>query len=422
MPAAVRGAALLVLACVCIGALAALTKSEGGPTAEGERSFSAAERAAFAQLQHLEASFAYEPGRLAAGSETMRTGWHRAKPSRSKRDARHSRHHHNTPQQRLGMTSLQAVQAGDTSERETGWEERGNGATHFLDRQDVDCDGAPLTGFVLKTEGEGDDRRLAYAFTCMEGAGLDAAADERTAVQDDGGGTLIFLDRLNVDCGNEAALSQFRLVRDGDTQNHYQYTCLTSHADNTDIFGECSVHQTAPNEGGDGAAKVEFLDRHNVKCHRQQVLTRFQLHTSDGGLPNGKIFYEYTCCDIAALEEAATEADTNSTSLNNATDVAGDTLNSTANNSNSNNTNLTEPDAVPSTSAYISPASLGAAGAEAFHAFIMSHENFTVAVDHATKVGVVHARSLARARALSLSLARSLARAVCLSLYVCMCV
>jgi len=115
----------------------------------------------------------------------------------------------------------------EVKEFETAWEARGDGATHFLDRQDVDCRGAPMTGFVLQTEGEGDGRRLAYAFTCLEAAGLDNAVGKSTPVQDNGDGNLIFLDRLNVDCGAEAALSQFHLVRDGDTQQHYAYTCLS---------------------------------------------------------------------------------------------------------------------------------------------------------------------------------------------------
>ena len=34
-------------------------------------------------------------------------------------------------------------------------------------------------------------------------------------MQDDGGGDLIFLDRLNVDCGEHSAISKFKYVRDG---------------------------------------------------------------------------------------------------------------------------------------------------------------------------------------------------------------
>ena len=181
---------------------------------------------------------------------------------------------------------------------QTGWEDYGDGKTHYLDRQDVDCDGAPMTGFALKVDYlQGGGRKLAYAFTCLAGVGLHDTAQKDSAVEDDGGGNLIFLDRQNVDCGDDAAISQFHLVRDGDTKQHYAYTCLTGPTHPS--LGECSVQQTAPNDGGGvGGDQVEYLDRHRVECPGKNVLTRFQLRTPDGGEQDGKIFYEFTCCPL----------------------------------------------------------------------------------------------------------------------------
>jgi hypothetical protein len=181
---------------------------------------------------------------------------------------------------------------------QTGWEDYGNGKTHYLDRQDVDCDGAPMTGFALQVDYlQGGGRKLAYAFTCLAGVGLHDTAEKTSAVEDDGGGNLIFLDRQNVDCGDDAAISQFHLVRDGDTKQHYAYTCLTGPTHPS--LGECSVQQTAPNDGGGvGGDQVEYLDRHRVECPGKNVLTRFQLRTPDGGEQDGKIFYEFTCCPL----------------------------------------------------------------------------------------------------------------------------
>jgi len=187
---------------------------------------------------------------------------------------------------------------------QTGWEERGNGGTPHLDLQDVNCEGTPMSGFMLMTErdmlkaqGGTGSMRLSYAYSCLGGMGLDVADDHRTAVEDDGGGKLIFLDRLNLDCGDDAAISQFHLVRDGDAKQYYEYTCLTGRSQ--PALGECSVHQTALTEGGDGESTVEFLDQQNLNCPGQRVLTRFQLRTFHGGQPDGKIFYEYTCCTVA---------------------------------------------------------------------------------------------------------------------------
>ena len=209
LPEEARWAALLVLACICIGALAALLKSDGEATAEEEQSsFDTAERAAFAQLHHLEASFAYERvDARSVHSEAMRAGWHRADPRRS----------------------------------------------------------------------------------------------------------------------NDAPLAPFR--RD--------------------------------------AQQILRSARHHPRLHNtlQRRLGLSKLH--GGG---------------QEMQRNATEAETNSTLPLNDT-VARDAQNLTAN-------NLTEPD--PGPLAYVSPASLGAAGAEAFHAFIMSHENFTAANEHATAVSVAH--------------------------------
>jgi hypothetical protein len=211
-------------------------------------------------------------------------------------------------------------------ETQTGWEDRGTGATHYLDRLDVDCNGAPITGFTLKskfTPKWPENGKLAYEFTCLEGAGLDVAENKTTTLEDDDGGNLIFLDRLNVNCGDDAAISRFHLVRDGGCAyvrpsmcNHnkekYEYTCVsrskTKDQQQGTALGQCSTQTTAPEEGGEGGKKVEFLDRHRVQCPEQQILTKFRLRTTDAGTKEGKVFYEFTCCAVAGLVPTSTPA------------------------------------------------------------------------------------------------------------------
>jgi|LauGreDrversion4_2_1035121.scaffolds.fasta_scaffold4805394_1 hypothetical protein len=43
-----------------------------------------------------------------------------------------------------------------------------------------------------------------------------ALQEKDSSIEDAGGGNLIFLDRLNVDCGTNGAITQFKLVRDGE--------------------------------------------------------------------------------------------------------------------------------------------------------------------------------------------------------------
>ncbi len=121
-----------------------------------------------------------------------------------------------------------------------------------------------------------------------------------TEFQDAGGGNIIYLDRLDVDCGADAAVSQFRLVRNPHAldqvtflrghildyprvneydqqfpltkhiyqQMKYEYTCKS---DDPESFFECEDLTTAPNDGGDGGNKIEFLDRHSVICPADKV-------------------------------------------------------------------------------------------------------------------------------------------------------
>jgi hypothetical protein len=41
--------------------------------------------------------------------------------------------------------------------------------------------------------------------------------EKDSSIEEDGNGNLIFLDRLNVDCGTNGAISEFKLVRDGES-------------------------------------------------------------------------------------------------------------------------------------------------------------------------------------------------------------
>ena len=94
----------------------------------------------------------------------------------------------------------------------------------------MDCKGAPLTEFVLRTEGSTwENKKYSYHFKCLQGVDVGKSEVMATSVcncdsdrglfcnasrslltrplrvpqvEEDGGGNLIFLDRLNVDCGD----------------------------------------------------------------------------------------------------------------------------------------------------------------------------------------------------------------------------
>lgn len=100
----------------------------------------------------------------------------------------------------------------------------GNGNTIFLDRQNIDCNKQFLSSFRMQRNGGGN--RLRYSFTCCEMPAKERTTCDNfnTPMNDDGGGNAIFLDRHEVTCGDNSALSHFKLVRGGN-KYQYQYTC-----------------------------------------------------------------------------------------------------------------------------------------------------------------------------------------------------
>ena len=104
-----------------------------------------------------------------------------------------------------------------------------------------------------------------------------------TAFDDDGAGSVFFLDRHNLMCNDYEAINSFRLVRGGSTIK-YEYKCVKSDT----VSKVCTEFNTDPQE----ALGVNYLDRHTVNCP-SGVLKGFQL------LRNGnKMYYKYKCCNF----------------------------------------------------------------------------------------------------------------------------
>jgi hypothetical protein len=85
----------------------------------------------------------------------------------------------------------------------------GNRKTHFLDRQTVDCGPNPINRFHLRTPGS----KIKYNFNCAEKGNLESPQKKVTDWEDDGGGNLIFLDRLKVQCDDDSLITKFHYAR-----------------------------------------------------------------------------------------------------------------------------------------------------------------------------------------------------------------
>lgn len=188
------------------------------------------------------------------------------------------------------------------------WEVEDLGTTtHFLDRfEHLDCPQTDaINGFRLRRV---DGNKFKYDVNCtslpsqtpieVKMTGADnwhyrSRTGRRYNGHDDGGGNIIFLDRHNVDCGNEALL-KFQLRRNGPPNYadliYYEYHCTKGLAP---MFNNCKTHNTPFQH--DGAGNVQFLDRQAPFCGNQQVMTQFKLQRDHGN--GNQVRYQFRCCD-----------------------------------------------------------------------------------------------------------------------------
>jgi hypothetical protein len=103
-----------------------------------------------------------------------------------------------------------------------------------------------------------------------------------TNFSDSGRGNTIYLDRHNIDC-KDNAIKRFRLVNNGGDQIKYEVTCSSGD------LGPSTNKNTGANDWGGGNSI--YLDRHNIDCGSDSVLSQFRLSRPAGN----QIRYDYTC-------------------------------------------------------------------------------------------------------------------------------
>jgi hypothetical protein len=134
------------------------------------------------------------------------------------------------------------------------------------------------------------DNNSKYTYTCCDTGGSyeQTPTYKQPDYKDGGGGNMDYLDKHNVDCGTDSVISQFALWKPlwGDKIG-YAYGCLKSTKPLT-----CRDLRTDFNEKGNDAT-IEYLDRHNLSCDPDEAISRFQYVRGENGK---KIAYEYRCC------------------------------------------------------------------------------------------------------------------------------
>jgi hypothetical protein len=164
------------------------------------------------------------------------------------------------------------------------------GSMIHLDRHDVDCGEDGLTGFVLKKTG---DNKMLYEYSCRDDINTPLEAQKNTGSNDWGNNNTIYLDRHTMDCGNKA-IGQFRLNRPANNTIMYNYKCSGKEATGT-CREDLIVTST---KTGHSKSKTTSLDDVHPKCNDDEVLTKVQFLRHNPNTSNETGSYKYTCCKM----------------------------------------------------------------------------------------------------------------------------
>ena len=158
----------------------------------------------------------------------------------------------------------------------------GGGNMVYLDRHTLDCGDDGINQFRL---GRPTPSEIQYKYKCLEGINSPASENKDTGANDWGGGNTVYLDRHDVNC-DKKPIAKFRLTRPQSNQIRYDYTCNSKQA-----TGACRDADSGWNQESN---QNVYLDRHDVKCNDDEVITQFKLGR-DGA---GKFRYTYKCCKM----------------------------------------------------------------------------------------------------------------------------
>ncbi|NQZ11375.1 MAG: ricin-type beta-trefoil lectin domain protein, partial [Algicola sp.] len=154
----------------------------------------------------------------------------------------------------------------------------GGGNTVYFDRHELNCG---YQGFKSMRLFRPLTWQIAFDYQCQD-IGETTTVNRYTPPNDDGAGNSIYLDRHVVDCANNA-IQYLRLYRPSSTQISYHYKCGQKALTNVRDY------YTPANDVGGGNAI--FLDRHNISCPNEEVLSYFKLQRPS----ESTIQYHYKC-------------------------------------------------------------------------------------------------------------------------------
>jgi hypothetical protein len=162
------------------------------------------------------------------------------------------------------------------------------GSMIYLDRHNVDCKADGLTGFSLDMKGT--DKML-YNYKCRDGIGGTLSAEKNSGPNDWGGNNVIYLDRHTLDCGKKP-INQFKLYRPNANQIAYKYKC-----NETEAKGDCTEREVISTVTGKSNNTATLIEA-DPQCQEGEVLTKFKHFRANANTPSESAGYKYTCCKM----------------------------------------------------------------------------------------------------------------------------
>ena len=173
------------------------------------------------------------------------------------------------------------VAAKENTSTQAVWVADGNPI--FLDRFNINCDDKGINR--LQFIAVGDDHGK-YEYNCADGGVLSTNLPYSTKQVNLDKGNITDLGSMDINCGKNKVLTSLFLQRGKNEKHQYNYNCA---ANKQSQKLKCRDVATARND--DGGGNLVFLDRHNIACNKNEVLSQLVLaHSPD------RIQYHYTCC------------------------------------------------------------------------------------------------------------------------------
>lgn len=142
-------------------------------------------------------------------------------------------------------------------------------------------------------------KRSRYNYKCCPLKDVGECRDGKqwkfTPYSSHGSGSIIYLEKHEVDCGTTGFISDFELERESSNATiRYKYSCCYLKSP-WDSKTSCYSNETAMSNNGFGM--IYYLRMHNIECSSGYALSYFKFKLSEN---KRQMAYDFRCCKVNA--------------------------------------------------------------------------------------------------------------------------